>query len=362
MRFITLLFFSILISCSKPDHGILEIDVSENFLELELSRIGKSSKIIRLKTSEPINNPTDILITQSNIFLFDQNHSGILRKFDSNGNLLKKVGFYGDKMIPIDGITNFFVHLDTLYIAVNGESIYSFDYDLNLNFSKKLPFKAGFILKIGENYLMYNNRLTPEIPFRIFSIDSNEILKTSISENKSNYNPYFKAYSPFASQKGRTFTSFPFNDTIYIDFNEFNFVPFAKLNFGNRKFPDDFFEKVENGRQFYEKLSSSDAISLHEGMHFAKGDLLIATVLHSLYNYPIVVDLNSSKAQIISYFRDDMTTGLKVRNKSFADQTQIVFGISGETLKEQIENLKSEFKNSLPKDYQDYYYLLVVEI
>lgn len=77
---------------------------------------------------------------------------------------------------------------------------------------------------------------------------------------------------------------------------------------------------------------------------------------------PIVVDLNSSKAQIISYFRDNMTTGLKVRNKSFADQSQIVFGISGETLKEQSQNLKSEFKDSLPKDYQDYFYLLVVEI
>lgn len=265
-------------------------------------------------------------------------------------------------MIPLDGITNFFVDKDSLFLTINGESIYTFDNNLHPVFLKKLPNKAGFIQKVGKEYLMYNNHLSPEIPFQIFYLDSIGNVSNSIPKTSKNFIPYFKAYSPFAFQMGKTLTSFPFNDTLYLAHDNFSFTPFSKLNFGKRKIPDDFFANVENGHQFYEKLSNSDAFSLHEGLYFGKEDQLIATVFHSLHYYPLVIDLNSSETQMISYFVDDMTTGLKVRNKSFADQNKIVFGVSGETILDQFDTLNKEFKNSLPLDYEDFFYLLIIEI
>ncbi|RZS94771.1 hypothetical protein BC751_0280 [Cecembia calidifontis] len=357
-----LISYSLFFSCNTPQNKITVINVSENFQEMNFSKIGKSSKIIRLKTSQPIHTPTDILVTQSNIYLFDQNHSGNLWQFDLNGDLLNKKGFYGDQMIPLNGITNYFVHRDSLFLAINGESIFAFDDNLNPFFLKKLPNRAGFIQKIGEKYLMYNNNLSPEVPFQIFFLGSNGTISNSIPVVPKNFNPYFKAYSPFAIQKGKTLTSFPFNDTLYLASEDFTFKPFSKVNFGKRKIPDDFFANVENGYQFYEKLSNSDTYSLHEGLYFGKENQLIATVFHALHYYPLVIDLNSSKAQMISFFLDDMNTGLKVRNKSFADQNQIVFGVSGETIHEQFDSLNKEFRNSLPSDYQNYFYLLIIEI
>ncbi|PSL05698.1 hypothetical protein CLV48_103213 [Cecembia rubra] len=349
-------------SCNNQQNRIPEINVSESFQEMNLSKIGKSSKIIRLKTLQPIHTPTDILVTQSNIYLFDQNHSGILIQFDHDGNLLNKVGFYGDQIISLNGITNYFTEKDSLFVLINGESIYTFDHNLKPFFLKKLSNRAGFIQKIGEKYMMYNNNLSPEIPFQVFTLNSKGIQSKSIPKAPKTFNPYFKAYSPFASQEGKTLTSFPFNDTLYLASEDFTFKPFSKVNFGKRKIPDDFFVNVENGYQFYEKLSNSDTYSLHEGLYFGKEDQLIATVFHALHYYPLVIELNSSKAQMISCFSDDMTTGLKVRNKSFADQNQIVFGVSGETIHEQFDSLNKEFRKSLPSDYQNYFYLLIIEI
>jgi hypothetical protein len=357
-----LISYSLFFSCNTPQNKITVINVSENFQEMNLSEIGKSSKIIRLKTSQPIHTPTDILVTQSSIYLFDQNHSGNLWQFDLNGDLLNKKGFYGDQMIPLNGITNYFVHRDSLFLAINGESIFAFDDNLNPFFLKKLPNRAGFIQKIGEKYLMYNNNLSPEVPFQIFFLGSNGTISNSIPIAPKTFNPYFKAYSPFAIQKGKTLTSFPFNDTLYLATEDFTFKPFSKVNFGKRKIPEDFFTNVENGYQFYEKLSNSDTYSLHEGLYFGKENQLIATFFHALHYYPLVINLNSSKAQMISFFLDDMNTGLKVRNKSFADQNQIVFGVSGETIHEQFDSLNKEFRNSLPSDYQNYFYLLIIEI
>jgi hypothetical protein len=357
-----LISYSLFFSCNNPQNKIPEINVSESFQEMNLSKIGESTKILRLKTSQPIHTPTDILVTQSNIYLFDQNHSGNLWQFDLNGNLLNKKGFFGDQMIPLNGITNFFVHRDSLFLAINGESIFAFDDNLNPFFLKKLPNKAGFIQKAGKEYLMYNNNLSPEIPFQVFYLDSNGTISNSIPIAPKKFTPYFKVYSPFAIQKGKTLTSFPFNDTLYLATEDFTFKPFSKVNFGKRKIPYDFFANVENGYQFYEKLSASDTYSLHEGLYFGKEDQLIASVFHALHYYPLVIDLNSSIAQMISYFSDDMTTGLKVRNKSFADQKQIVFGVSGETIHEQFDSLNEEFRNSLPSDYQNYFYLLIIEI
>jgi hypothetical protein len=118
---------------------------------------------------------------------------------------------------------------------------------------------------------------------------------------------------------------------------------------------------IETGAQCYQKMREDKHYSMYGGVHAARNDKVIINVFHQLFTYPMVVNLKTNTSKLVDRFVDDLNSGIKVRQILFSDEESMVFGISGENLSLQLDNVYPETKSNLSPTYEDDYFLIVVE-
>ena len=343
--------------------SLIIIQPDTELKNINLSQVGKKSSLVKLQSGVVLAEPSHILCSKNYIYFIDQNYSQQVFQFDRKGKLLKKISFLGDQKYDINGISSVFLENEMIRMVLNGNRILKFDLELNSYETQNLAYKAGYLLRIDDEYLAFNNYLENAIQNHIYWLDSvgKNNSKPSLPIDSKMYRPIFKMEQPFNRVDGELWFSKIFDDTIYVMQEKGNFKPKYFIDFGADKIPSDFLLGIETGTQFYQKMREDKHYSNSGGVHSAGNGFAIINVFHQLYTYPMVVDLKTNTSKLVDRFVDDLNSGIKVRQILFSDEEAMVFGISGENLSLQLDNVYPETKSNLSPTYEDDYFLIVVE-
>lgn len=361
-KYFALLFLLAFQHCREKS-SLIMIQPDTELKNINLSQVGTRSSLIKLQSDVALGEPSHILCSKNYIYFIDQNYSQQVFQFDRKGELLQKISFLGDQKYDINGISSVFLENEMIRLVLNGNRILKFDLELNIYETQNLAFKAGYLLRIDDEYLAFNNYLENAIQNHIYWLDTvgKNSSKASLPIDPKMYRPNFKMEQPFNQVDGELWFSKIFNDTIYVMQETGNFEPKYFIDFGAEKIPGDFLSGIETGAQFYQKMREDKHYTNSGGVHSAGNGIAILNVFHQLYTYPMVVDLKTNTSKLVDRFVDDLNSGIKVRQILFSDEESMVFGISGENLGLQLYNLYPETKSNLSPTFEDDYFLIFVE-
>jgi len=202
-KYFVLLFLMAFQHCQEKSNLII-IQPDTKLENINLSQIGNKSSLVKLQTDTPLGEPSHILCSKNYIYFIDQNYSQQVFQFDRKGKLLRKISFLGDQKYDINGISSVFLENEMIRMVLNGNRILKFDLELNSYETQNLAYKAGYLLRIDDEYLAFNNYLENAIQNHIYWLDTvgKNSSKPSLPIDSKMYRPIFKMEQPFNQSNG----------------------------------------------------------------------------------------------------------------------------------------------------------------
>jgi len=354
-------FFLLLpfLSCSTTEVDELLVLYPESHnAPIELSELGEKLTILEVKSHKPIGGIPEILLSESYIYLFDQDYTHSLYQIDLDGNILNQLEFGYDGKINIDGITNIITKDDQIGVISRGSEIIWFGQDLEELNRELLPHTANYHLAYGAGYVSFNNSINESLAFDFISFSDKGIKSTGLPLKDKEYKFVYKAQSPFTNWNNSLLFTKAFNDTIYRYDERNGFNAFAVLDFGKKKIPEDHFLKVQNAFDMMEFFNQ-------KRYHYLSGDIF------SINRQKVMTSMNlngktslgfwntrTNSFNTYPYIKDNIKTGMNIFHINTSAAGKLLIGISGEDIQ---HRAAKHFKASLNEGYDTSYFILMLE-
>lgn len=356
-------FIFSLVACNQPinEENLVAITPENLDSPLSISSISNRMEFLEVKSERPIAGNPQILIGETFYYIFDQDYSTSIYQIDKNkGTILNTIKFGTDDIINSNSITSIMIKDNQIGIIQNGSNVTWFDENLIEVGNEKLLVKAKYQFPYNNDYLAFTNSINDLIPWDFIAY--NDAIKTkSLPIDENTYKFVYQSSSPFSKWKNKVVFAKYFNDTVY-SYNGQKLNPLYIIDFGISKVPDDEFFKIKNAMDMMRFFGEKKYTYL-SGSIFSISDDLIMTEYIDKGNRKIGIWSESSNT-FTTYisFNDDLLSNMTLYTPSAVKDKQLAFGVTGEIILENYNDLSPSFISKLSEDYATSYFIFIADL
>ncbi|REG79409.1 6-bladed beta-propeller [Algoriphagus antarcticus] len=361
-QLLTLVFLCLFLACSqKPQDealiSLIPIDIDSPLL---MSSISKKMDFLEIKSESPIAGTPRVFIGDSYYYLFDQDFTTSLYQIDKNGTILNTIQFGVDDRINSNSITNLILKNNKIGIIQNGLNLTWLDENLKEDYTETLLVKASFQFPYKNEYLAFTNWINDDLSWD-FVTYTDTINYVAIPLDDREYKFSYETSAPFSIWKGLVLFTKYFNDTVY-SYSEQRLKPLFIVDFGSSKVPDGEFLRIENAMDMMKFFGQKKYTYLSGDIFSLSNDLIMAEFIEK-GNRKIGI-WSESKNTFTTYlsFYDDLLSNITLYTPSVVKDKQLAFGVTGESILENYNELSPAFKSNLSEEYSTSYFIFLADL
>jgi len=360
-----LLFSIIAFACTKkePVGNVSKLKLSKIDSPLNISEIASKFKVLEIQSKTPISGLPNIFIGPSTIYLFDRDYSRSLYQIDQNGEIKNILHFGEDERINNNSITNIIIKEGNVGITLNGDNLLWLDENLQELSAEKLLVQGMFQFPFNDDYITFTNSVNESHPWDFIIYNNDHIKTKALPINKDKYKFVYKPQSPFSIwKKDQVVFSKQFNDTVYVYGKNELLSPLFIVDFENNKVPDDEFIRIKNAMDMMKFIGQKKYAYL-SGEIFTLSDDKILLEYIDKENRKLGI-WNENKNTFTTYpsIKDDILSNITLYTPSVVKDKQLAFGVTGESILENYNELSPTFKSNLSEDYATSYFIFLADL
>jgi len=358
LSYIAFIYFIIACNQQNNEENLVAITPENLDSPLSISSISNRVEFLEVKSERPIAGTPNILIGETFYYLFDQDYTTSIYQIDKEkGIILNTIKFGTDDIINSNSITSVVIKDNQIGIIQNGLNVTWFDENLHEVGNEKLLVKAKYQFPYNNDYLAFTNSINDLIPWDFIAYDD-KIKTKALPINEDTYKFVYQSSSPFSKWKDNVVFAKYFNDTVY-SYNGQKLNPLFVIDFGIGKVPDDEFSKIKNAMDMMRFFGEKKYTYL-SGDIFSISDDLIMTEYIDKGNRKIGI-WSESRNTFNSYLSlyDDLLSNIILYTPSVVKEKELAFGVTGESILENYNDLSPTFKSKLSEDYATSYFIFL---
>lgn len=328
--------------------------------QLPISSISERMKILEIKSEIPIGGTPNIFIADSNFYLFDKDYTTSLYQIDKNGVILNSIQFGIDDRINSNSITNVIIKKNQIGVVQNGANITWFNENLKEIGNEKLLVKASFQFPYKNEYLAFTNWINDDIPWDFVSY-SGTINHVAIPLDESEYKFSYETAAPFSLWNDQVVFTKYFSDTVY-RYSKQQLKPLFIIDFGVGKIPSGEFQRIGNAMEMMRFFGEKKYTYLSGDIFSLTNDLIMVEFIEKGNRKVGIWSESSNTFTTYLSFHDDLSSNITLYTPSVVKDKQLAFGVSGESILENYNDLSPTFKSKLSDDYATSYFIFLADL
>lgn len=351
---IVILFFS----CEKStvDFSFSPISSKSPIL---FSNLGQRLEIVEIESDYPISGTPLILKSERYFYLFEQGILTSLHQIDTNGEYRKRIDFGFDDKLNAEAITQVLIEQNQIGVITHGDRITWFDEDLKEVGTEELPNKAKVHFRQGTQTIAQTNGINDD-DWEIMTYGS-EGSKTFLPRDKNRYHFYNQTFSPFSEWEGKVLFSQAFNDTIYV-WDKTGFKPLFHVDFGINAVTAERFSQIQGAMDMLSFFNEKKYSYMPGEVYGLDENRILFQVIEKGKQRLGLMDFQNEELTIYPGFVDNSVSGIPLFSPQFSRNGILYFGVSGERILENYDQLPNSFKHRLSDEYSESYFIYCLKL